>query len=133
MPDQEENADIITNQITIIMGAIDEDQCYTAVNECDLLIKMLPLEIQAEKAVIKLHRRIKNFLLNQNNVRILRLLQKLKTEVDTAIEYFDEDIGTDARLNFQTELEADLLIAYDEMRTFFAWIIREKLGGEIEF
>jgi hypothetical protein len=132
MPDQEENADIIISQIQIIMSAIDEDQCYTALNECDFFIKMLPVELQKEKNIAKLQKRLNNFLLNQSNVRILRLLQKLKTEVDTAIEYFDLDIGTDERLFFQTELEQDLLLTYAEIRNMFGWIIREKLGGDLD-
>jgi hypothetical protein len=132
MNDQENNNDIIVNQITLIMGAIDEDESYTVLNETDFLIKILPKELQEEKKIVKLKRRLDNFLLNKQNSRLLRLLQKLKTEPDVAVEYFAQDYGTDERLLFQEELEADMLTTYAEIRDVLAWIVREKLGGDIE-
>jgi hypothetical protein len=130
--DENNSIELITNQITIIMNAMDEDQCYSCLNETDFLLKMIPSELQKEKNVFKLHRRIKNFLLNQDNVRILRLMQKIKSEPETSVEYYDRDYGSDERLLFQNELEADLLITYDEIKTFLSWLIREQINGEIE-
>jgi hypothetical protein len=65
-------------------------------------------------------------------MRTLKLMQRVKTEIDTSIEYYDEDVGQDSRLFYQTKLEGMMIGLQEEIRGVLAVIIREKTGSGIE-
>ena len=128
-----ETIDVILNQIEKVMHAIGEDEAITALSETDLLLKMLDEEYIKKYKLEKLKTDISHFLKNPDNSRMLRLQQRLKREVDTAIEYYDEDIGNDHRLFYQKDMEEDLIALYDDIRTGMAIIMKTKLTGDINF
>lgn len=128
-----EVVDTILNQVEKIMHAIAEDEAITVLSETDLLLKILDEQYKKEHDLDKLQEDIDHFLTDPNNTRLLRLQQRLKREVDTAIEYYDEDIGNDHRLFYQKDLEDDIVKIYSEIRTGLGIIIRTKLSGELTF
>lgn len=128
-----EQIDTILNLIEKIQTAIAEDEAISALSETDLLLKILDDEYKKKNKLDKIQKKITHFLTNPNNSRMLRLQQRLKREIDTAIEYYDEDIGNDHRLFYQKEMEEDIIALYDEIRTAMATIIRNKLSGDISF
>lgn len=133
VPETADSIDFTLNTIEKIMHAINEDESYVAMNETDLLLKTLDSKYKKEKKLDELELSIANFLKNPKNSRLLRLLQKVKREIDTGIEYYDEDIGNDHRLFYQNDLEEDVNIVYEKIRAALASIIKDKLGNEINF
>lgn len=128
-----EEIELIMESKTNIMTSISNDEPYTAINEMDLLLKMMPEEFKKKHKLTLLEKKLKNFLLNKTNNRILRLNQRVKLEVETAIEYYDKDIGEDPRLLYNKLLEEDILKIQDEIREALGTILKSKLSGEIDF
>ena len=127
-----EEIEIIIEAKNKILDSIDQDQPYTAINHMDFLLKILDTNFKKQNQLEKLEKKIKNFLLNPNNNRLLRLNQKVKTELETAIEFYDIDIGNDQRLFYNEPLEKDLLQIQNDMKEALATIINQKITGELE-
>lgn len=125
---------LLIGQIEKIMNAIDLDEPMTALSETSLLIKTIPKEtFEKYPQIKKLEKKINGMLLNPRTHRLLRLNSVLKKEIETYIEYLDEDIGNDARLYYQEELEAELMLLMEEIRNFISIIIKERLNDDITF
>jgi hypothetical protein len=129
---EEDKTDIIYEAINKIMTAIDEDENITMLNQTDLLLKMLEKKFKKEHELETTENKIKNFLQNTKNMRILRMQQKIKRETETAIEYYDRDIGRDERLFYQEKLEEDITKLQEEIRRTLSIIIIHKIAGEID-
>jgi hypothetical protein len=123
---------LLIKQIENITNALTQDDQISVLTETDILLKTLTPKFTQEHQLDKLQKKINNFLLNHTNYRILRLNQKVKTEIDTAIEYYDKDRGNDHRLFYQKQLEQDLMELNQEIRTFIALLIKNKLSEEFQ-
>lgn len=130
MSDIPEAYALLIKQIENITTALTQDDQISVLTETDILLKTLNSKFIKEHQLEKLQKRIDHFLLNQTNYRLLRLNQKVKLEIDTAIEYYDKDIGMDDRLFYQEELEQDLMELNRDIRNFIAIIIKKKLSEE---
>jgi hypothetical protein len=120
--------DIILDNINQILTSIDNDEPYSPINRTDFLFKMLGDDFIKNHNLLPLHKRIKNFLLNPTNNRMLRMNQRIKLEIETAVEYLDKDIGNDTRLFYKTELEKEILNIHDDIRTALAIIVQNQIG-----
>lgn len=131
MADVPEALSLLIDQIKTVMVSINADDPYTTMNETDLLLKTLVPEFKKTHDLDKLQKKIDNFLLQPANNRILRLNSRIKQELETAIEYYDADIGQDTRLLYQNDLESDILEVMGDIRTFLALLINTKLNDDI--
>jgi response regulator RpfG family c-di-GMP phosphodiesterase len=128
--DNHNEEEIIHNIINKVNESIDNDQPYPALNQTDFLIMMLKPEEKAKYELKELQKGIDTFLLNPLNNRILRLNQWVKSDQETAIEYYSRDIGNDERLFFQEELEKDLINLMKLIKQKMAEITKDKLGDD---
>jgi hypothetical protein len=130
-----EPADIIDwiyEQSNKIMEAINSDDHIKMLNETDLILKVVGKEFLTLHKFNKLHQRIHLILNDEPDMRALKLMQRVKTEIDTSIEYYDKDVGQDERLFYQDKLETAMIELQEEIRGVLAVIIREKTGSGIE-
>lgn len=114
-----------------ILEGINKDEPLTTLNETSTLLKTLPDEFKKKHSLNKLERDIHHLLNNPQINRLIRLNTILKTDIETYIEYLDEDIGQDHRLYYQENLENDLITINEKIREFISIIITEKLNDEI--
>lgn len=133
MDDSPEALAILSDQITSIRTAMNEDYQYTALAETDLLLKTLTPQFIKDKKLDDLQKLISTILRKPEYNRILRMNQRIKIDQETALEYYDEDIGTDERLFYQKDLEKDLIKANERIREFLAILIKSKFNDEITF
>jgi hypothetical protein len=114
------------------MEAINKDDHVTMLNETDLILKVMGQEFLKAHKFGKIHIKIKELLNDEPSMRILKLMQRVKTEVDTSIEYYDKDRGQDERLFYQTPIEEQMIHIQEDIREILSTIIREKTGSGIE-
>jgi len=127
-----DQTDFIYDQIRTIMNSINEDKYLNMLNETALLLQILDQNFKKQHKLTKIEKTINNILQDDTRIRILKLLQRIKNETDTAIEYYDKDIGQDERLYYQEEFEKDMIEIQAQIRKTLATIIKEKLSGQLE-
>lgn len=127
-----EPTDFLFEEIRNIMEAINEDQHIKMLNETELLLNTLEEEFIKKHQLKKLQNQINKILTNEPNMRTLRLMQRIKTETDTSVEYYDTDRGQDERLFYQIELEEEMLTLQNQIRKALANIIKEQTSGTID-
>ncbi len=123
---------LLIDQIRSITKSLNADDAISAISETDTLMKTLSKENIEKYKLKELQRLCNTFLLDNKNNRILRINQRIKEEQETAIEYYDKDIGEDHRLFYDEELEKELLKTYNEIRKLLATLIKEKLTDTID-
>jgi hypothetical protein len=124
--------DWIYEQTNKIMEAINKDDHVMMLNETDLLLKVMGQEFMNAHKFGKIYAKIKEILNDEPSMRVLKLMQRVKTEVDTSIEYYDKDRGQDERLFYQTPIEEQMIHTQEDIRKVLSTIIREKTGSGIE-
>jgi hypothetical protein len=82
-----------------------------------------------DKKILEIRKEIETMLDNENDMRILKLNAKIKSETETAIEYFDKDIGTDERLFYKPELESQILDTQKKVRLLLSLLVKKREGG----
>jgi mevalonate pyrophosphate decarboxylase len=117
--------DYVLNKINYIMQAMNADDQLTTLNETDLLLKIIPQKNDETKALSK---EIHDILLNDDKMRILKLLREIKKDKDSGVEYYDTDRGSDPKLDYQKEFEQKMHNINDKIRSILAEVIREKIG-----
>jgi len=127
-----DQVDFIYDQIRTIMNSINEDKYLNMLNETALLLQILDNEFKTQHNLTKIEKIINKILTDDTKVRVLKLLQRIKNETDTAIEYYDRDIGQDARLFYQEQFEKDMINIQTNIRKALAIIIKERLSGGLE-
>lgn len=127
----ERNA-LLIDSIRHIIQSMNDDDAISAITETDILIGTLTKEYIKENQHEELKNNCKTLLTKPTYNRLLRINQRLKQETDTAIEYYDEDIGEDPRLLYQQELEEILLATYSEIRKLISSIIKNQLKEDYE-
>lgn len=128
MVDVLEQAEIefILNKINYILQSMSHDDTLTTLQETDLLFKILPKKKRPD--LIMLEEKVRNILLDNEEMRIIKLLRKVKEDSDSGAEYYDADRGNDKKLFYAKEHENKILILFDEIRTALAVLIKEKIG-----
>ena len=121
---EQEQTDQLYNQINEIITSINEDKPLNMLNETDILIKSLNKE-QQNKETRELSKAINSILTNPELLRQIKLNQRIKTEIETGIEYYSEDIGEDERIHYNQELEEILTNLQERIRKIIATIIKE--------
>lgn len=107
------------------MDSITNDDNIAMLNNTNLVLNLFDKKYLKQNNLTDLQKRINNTLTNEANMRILRMMQTIKTETDTRIEYYDEDRGSDNRLFYQQEMEEEMLNYQQEIRQAMAIIIKE--------
>lgn len=113
-------------KVNRIMEAMNNDDELSVLNETDLLLKVLPKKNKPE--IISLSDEIKKLLLNDEKMRIIKLLRKVKEESDSGTEYYDLERGNDPKLFYQKDYEETINSLNDRIRTLLSIIIRDKVG-----
>jgi len=131
MDDTQETYTILLTQIDMITKAMHDDDPITVLEETDILLQTLEPTYILQHSLKKLMNNIKTLLNTPSNNRLLRLNSKIKQELETAIEFYDEDIGTDERLFYNEELERTILQTYSEIRRLLAILIKTRFSDEI--
>lgn len=86
---------------------------------------MFDKEFLKANNIFDLQKSIDKILNNEKHMRILRLMQTIKTEVDSRIFYYDRDYGSDPTLFYQKETEETMLSLESDIRKAVAVIIQE--------
>ena len=118
-------AEFVIDTCTKIMDSITNDDNIAMLNNTNLVLNLFDKKYLKQNNLTDLQKRINNTLTNEANMRILRMMQTIKTETDTRIEYYDEDRGSDNRLFYQQEMEEEMLNYQQEIRQAMAIIIKE--------
>jgi hypothetical protein len=126
----EETERFIVDTCTRILDSITQDDNIAMLNQTSMLLQLYDKEFLKENKLLTLQGKIDNTLINEKNMRILRMMQTIKTETDTRIEYYDKDVGSDERLFYQEEMEEEMLTFQQEIRTAVSKIIRELTSDE---
>jgi hypothetical protein len=109
-----------------IMDSITINDHIAMLNNTSLLLKLFDKEYIKQNKLTNLQERITGTLTNEANMRTLRMMQTIKTETDTRIEYFElPNRGSDERLFYQEEMEEDMINYEEEIRTAISKIIKE--------
>ena len=124
--------DFIFDEIKEIMESINQDQHITMLNHTELLLNTLDEKFLEQHQLKELKNKINEILTSEKNMRVLRLMQRIKKETDTSIEYYDADRGQDERLFYQQTLEEEMLELQNEIRKALAIIITEKTSGTLD-
>lgn len=124
--------DFFFETIRNIMESINEDQHISMLNQTELLLNTLEDKFIKEHKLTDLKNKINQILTSETNMRVLRLMQRIKKETDTSIEYYDADRGQDERLFYQQGLEEEMLGLQNEIRKALSTIIKEKTSGTLD-
>jgi len=127
------NGDTIQFTLDLCMKIIDTINTgdnVAMLNQTSILLQLVDKEYLKKNKLIDLQKRIKVTLTNEPNMRILRMMQTIKTETDTRIEYLDQDRGNDERLFYQEDMEKEMIVFEEEIRTAVSIIIKELSDDE---
>ena len=108
-----------------IVDAINQGDNVAMLNQASIMLQLYDKDFLKQNKLLDLQRRIDATLTNEPNMRILRMMQTIKIETDTRIEYMDENIGSDHRLFYQQEMEEEMIGFEQEIRTAVSKIIKE--------
>ena len=134
MADEQQQVDILYEQTNKIMDSINLDKPVTTLNETDLLIKTLPKKfIDKHKETIIVEAKIRNILMDKIAMRHLRLIQNIKSELETSTEYYDQDVGTDKRLNYKEGFEEVMTELNEEIRKLLSNVNKDLITEDIEY
>jgi hypothetical protein len=121
----EETERFIIDTCTRILDSITNDDNIAMLNQTSMILQLYDKEFLKANKLLKLQEKIDNTLTNEKNMRILRMMQTIKTETDTRIEYYDQDIGQDERLFYQQDMEEEMIAFQQEIRVAVSKIIKE--------
>lgn len=124
---------LLVNQIQSITKSLNDDDQISVFTETDILIKALEKELIIKYKAVDLHKKIREYLMQPTKNRELRLAQKIKLDPETAIHYYDADIGNDQSLYYKKKEEQKILIINDKIRTLISQIIKDKLTDAFDF
>jgi len=124
--------EFLFDEIKTLMEAISESDYIAMLNHASLILQSIPDETKKRlPQTKKLLEKINRTLTHEPNMRILHLIQKLQKEPDTAIEFWDKDIGNDERLFYKEELVKDMIGFEHEIRKTIAEIIKDQTENTI--
>jgi hypothetical protein len=108
-----------------IIETINTGDNVAMLNQTSIILQLFDKEYLKQNKLIDLQKKIDNTLKDEKNMRVLRMMQTIKIETDTRIEYLDEDRGSDQRLFYQQEMEEEMIQFEKEIRTAVSTIIKE--------
>lgn len=126
LPEQQRETDYIYSLTERILNYIREEDYLGMLNETDVLLKFLEDNFKNEQSLEKLEKEIHTLLLDESRMRIVKLLQSVKTEQDTKIEYYDIDRGIDERLKYRGTVEKELLTLQEKIRDMISKVLKNK-------
>jgi len=126
LPEQQRETDYIYSLTERILNYIREEDYLGMLNETDVLLKFLEDNFKIEQSLEKLEKEIHTLLLDESRMRIVKLLQSVKTEQDTKIEYYDIDRGIDERLKYRGTVEKELLTLQEKIRDMISKVLKNK-------
>ena len=126
LPEQQRETDYIYSLTERILNYIREEDYLGMLNETDVLLKFLEEDFKIEQSLEKLEKEIHTLLLDESRMRIVKLLQSVKTEQDTKIEYYDIDRGIDERLKYRGTVEKELLTLQEKIRDMISKVLKNK-------
>lgn len=121
----QDTTQFILDLCTKIIDSITVNDNIAMLNQTNVLLDLYDKDFLKQNKLLELQKRIEATLTNEKNMRILRMMQTIKTETDTRIEYFDSDIGSDSRLFYQQEMEEEMIGFEQEIRTAVSKVIKE--------
>lgn len=119
--------EFLFDEIKVLMDCISESDHVAMLNHASLILSSIPDETKKRlPQTTKILTKINKVLTYEPNMRILRLMQKVKKEVDTGIEYYSPEIGNDERLFYKQNLEKEMISFEHEIRKVMADIIKDQ-------
>jgi hypothetical protein len=115
----------ILDLCTKIIDSITIGDNIAMLNQTSIILQLYDKDFLKQNKLLELQKRIDATLTNEKNMRILRMMQTIKTETDTRIEYYDRDVGSDERLYYAQEMEEEMIDFEQEIRTAVSKIIQE--------
>jgi hypothetical protein len=115
----------ILDLCTRIIDSINQNDNVAMLNQTSVMLQLYDKEFLKQNKLLELQKRIDATLTNEPNMRILRMMQTIKIETDTRIEYFATDCGSDERLDYQQGMEEEMISFEQEIRTAVSKIIQE--------
>jgi hypothetical protein len=129
--EEQREVDYTYEQTIRIIHNMSLDDYNGMLNETDILLNCFDDEKLKIFGLIDLRKKISSLLVDEGKMRLISLLQKIKTETDTGIEYLDEDRGLDERLIYRPKLEKELLELKSEIRKAISKILKNKKELEL--
>ena len=122
----------VYEQIVKIMDNINIDNALSVLNETDLLLKIMSEEFKKEHKLIELENNIHIILMDTDLLQQVKLYTRLKAELETSVEYYGKDRGSDTRLHFNKDMEDRIMEIQEEIRTALSKIINYRLKDIID-
>ena len=132
MSDDEQPKDFVLDQVERIINAMNQDKPVDVLHETDLLLKTMPDDFKKEHEFNELEDEIRVLLSTHKNIRLLRINQRVKQDVEMGLEYYGDDIGTDKRLFYNIDVEDDLQVMYEKIRGLLGVAVKEQ-GEEMNY
>lgn len=108
--------------VRTIINGINKDEHITVLNNVSLLFNIIDPDLK-DKEIKSLEKEVDEILNNHNTMRVLRVINKVKEENSTSIEYYYKDRGRDARLFYNYELENKMMTLNKRIRIALSKII----------
>jgi hypothetical protein len=106
----------VTTQCLSIVDAMNRDDAIAVFNNCQVLFGLFNDDFKVDKKIKPVEDKINKILVDNEKMRRLYLLQRIKSEVETSIEYYYKDRGRDDRLFYAENLENECRNLYTEIR-----------------
>jgi hypothetical protein len=129
--EEQREIDYTYEQTIRIIHCMSVDDYHGMLNETDILLNCFDDEQIKVLGLSFLAKKISGLLVDEKWMRLVSLLQKIKAEVDTGIEYFDDDRGLDERLIYRPKLEKELLELKRDIRKAISNILKKKKEMEL--
>lgn len=126
-----DETDFVLLQINRVSDALSKDDDLAMLNETSILLSFFSSEILKSSKLNLLEGDVDKFINDEETMRIIRLLSKIKAETETGIEYYYKDRGRDERLFYAKELEEQLVKLKRNIRKALGYIVRMNQGVEL--
>jgi hypothetical protein len=114
-------------EVEVLMDSISENDHVAMLNHASLILSSIPDETKKRLPQTgKLLTKINKVLGYEPNMRILKLMQRVNREVETAVEYYSPPVGSDERLFYKQNLEKEMTMFENEIRKVIAEIIKDQ-------
>ena len=121
----------LLEQTSAILSGMNKDDHVCVLNHTDILLSMIPDSIIKELKLQKLKFEVQALLQDKDQMRVLHLLQKVKEELETSIEYYYKDRGRDDRLYYNVDVETKMIRINAEIRKAIGSLLKT-IGGEVD-
>lgn len=131
--EEAEEKDFLYEQVIKIMTAMNQDQQYTMLNETDLILNIIPPSFKEAYDFLELGKEVRGILNNKDKLKHLKLIQRIKAETETGIEYYSQDLGDDERLLYGEDFENTMMTLQQKIRDALGKIMKKLLVEDTEY